>query len=214
MKSFLKDDKGSFTIEASLVFPALLVFTLLGVFFCIIIFQIGSANYTAQKAAAQTAYVWNNSNKDLTTGEFGKKYYGGLDKGGDGLYWRLVDNRILQIFGIDGGFPGESLSGKKTGKAENAFKGSVDVDITFNNNIAFSYVEAKAKSALYIPSFVKSILGSDNVEATSTHIVTESPELIRNFNFAKYAWTKSGVGQLLSGAMSSISGFFGGNPAP
>ncbi|GAA0427905.1 hypothetical protein GCM10008934_17040 [Virgibacillus salarius] len=53
-------------------------------FFCIVIFQIGIANYVAQKATAQVAYTWNDSNKDLTTGEFGEKQYTGLD--GDGLY--------------------------------------------------------------------------------------------------------------------------------
>ncbi|WP_188453569.1 TadE/TadG family type IV pilus assembly protein [Virgibacillus oceani] len=215
MKSFFKDERGSFTIEASLVFPSLLLFTLLGVFFCIIIFQIGSANYAAQKAASQTAYVWNNSHKDLTTGAFDKNYYAGLDKGGDGLYWRIFDDGILQIFGINGGFPGEGVKGRKLEKANNEFgEGAISVKLSYRNNIAFSYVEAEAESSLYIPSFVKNILGRDNVVATSTHLVTESPELIRNFNFAKYVWTKSGIGGMLSGAMNSITQFFGGTPAP
>ncbi|ASK62847.1 hypothetical protein CFK37_12160 [Virgibacillus phasianinus] len=209
MKSFCKDDRGSFTIEASFVFPSLLLFTLLGVFFCIIIFQIGTANYVAQKAAAQTAYVWDNSNKDLETGEFAKKYYAGLDTGGDGLYWRITDNGILGIFGISGGlFPGKSLSGEKIENAEAAYNGSISVELTYNNKLVYSEVEAEASSSLYIPAFVTKLLGSNVVKAKSTHVVTETPELIRTFNFAKYMWTRFGAGGPASGL--SIGSFFGG----
>lgn len=212
MKSFLKDDRGSFTIEASFVFPSLLIFTLLGVFFCIIIFQLGTANYVAQKAAAQTAYTWNNSHKDLVTGEFGKEYYSGLDTGGDGLYWRLTDNNILSIFGIGGSFSGEgeSLTGKKTGKAEDKYNGSITVDVSYKNKLIYSEVEATAESALYLPSFMISMIGSGTVKATSTHVVTDTPELVRTFNFTKYIWNEFGLGGKASDASESIKKFFGG----
>lgn len=210
MKSFLKDDRGSFTIESSFVFPSLLIFTLLGVFFCIVVFQIGTANYVAQKAAAQTAFVWNNSHKDIVTGEFGKQYYSGLDTGGDGLYWRLTDNNILSIFGIAGSFSGQgkNLTDIKTGKAKD--KGAITVEVSYNNKLIYSEVEATAESSLYIPSFVVSVLGSNTVKATSTHVVTDTPELVRTFNFTKYIWNEFGLGGKATDASESIKNFFGG----
>lgn len=212
MKSFLKDDRGSFTIEASFVFPSLLIFTLLGVFFCIVVFQIGTANYVAQKAAAQTAFVWNNSHKDIVTGEFGKQYYSGLDTGGDGLYWRLTDNNILSIFNIAGSFSiagdKKDLTDIKTGKAKD--KGAITVEVSYNNKLIYSEVKATAESSLYIPSFVVSVLGSDTVQATSTHVVTDTPELVRTFNFTKYIWSEFGLGGKATDASESIKKFFGG----
>lgn len=195
MNSFIRNEKGSFTIEATLVFPSLMFFTIIGVFCCIIFFQMGAASYVAQKAAAQTAYVWDNSHKDLQTGAFSKQYYAGFGEG-DGLYWRLFGNNVLGIFGVsDGVFPGgNSLPSRKLSKAENFYDGSINLNLSYDNKLIYSEVEATAKSTLYVPSFVTNLLGSDMVSAKSSHVVTETPELIRTFNFAKYMWTRFGAG--------------------
>src|SRR5699024_7725451 len=141
MKPFLKQERGSFTFEATLVFPAFLMFVLAGVFFCIVIFQMGTAHYTAQKAASQVAYTWNNSQKDLETGEFEKHLYPGLgDSAGDGLYWRIFDNGILGMFGLDGVFSpnDDGAYYKKLTKAELEYNNSLTVDVDYNNYIIYS----------------------------------------------------------------------------
>lgn len=204
----MKEERGSFTIEATLVFPALLLFTLVCVFFCIIIFQLGTANYIAQKAAAQTAFTWNNSQKDQITGEFDKSTYPGLSNSTDGLYWRVTDDGIMGIFGLDNIF--ESQGGPKQTKisrAENAYPYNVKVE--YRNIIIYSEVNTTVESTLFIPSFVESLLGGSTLTAKASRVVTDSPELIRNFNFAKYVWKETGLGGALTKLISSVGKFFG-----
>lgn len=207
MKSFIKDNKGSFTIEATLVFPFFLIFVLMLVFVCIIIFQFGTAHYVAQKAASQVAYTWNNSHKDLTTGELSKANYHGFNKG-DGLYWRITDDGVLQIFGLNG-FPGSSVMSNKIEKGESKYNGSIKVELEYHNSIIHSEVEAIATSTLYLPSFMVDIFGNE-VKAGSTRVVSDSPELIRTFNFTKYMVNEFGLNKKVQSAIDSIKGFFGG----
>lgn len=209
MKPFIKDERGIFTVEATLVFPALLLFILAGVFFCIVIFQMGTANYMAQKASSNVAYTWNNSFKDLTTGEFGETRYTGLD--GDPLYWRITDDGVLEMFGLEGLFRSSgTIKTNKLRAGMSEFSGAIEVDLDYNNNIVYSEVKATATSNLFMPSFLKNILGRDQLEATSTRVVTDTPELIRTFNFSKYIWMESGLGNVFNGIKDSITKFFGG----
>lgn len=210
MHSFLKDDRGSFTLEASLVFPGFLMFTLICVFFCIVIFQIGTANFAAQKAASELAYIWNNSHKDLETGKFGKANYTGLPAG-DGLYWRITDSGVLKIFGLNG-FPGSSsYEGDKKDKVATEYNGAIKIDpgdIQYESILINSEVRVKAKSSLYVPGFISKLVGSE-VVGTSSRTVTDTPELIRTFNFSKYLWSEFGFDKKVSRAIESIKGFFG-----
>ncbi|PAV28968.1 hypothetical protein CIL05_13385 [Virgibacillus profundi] len=209
MKPFMKGERGSFTIESTLVFPALLLFTLAGVFFCIVIFQMGTANYVAQKASSQVAYTWNNSYKDLTTGEFGETRYTGVD--GDPLYWRITDDGVLEMFGIEGLFQTRAnLKQNKLRTGATSYSGAIDVELEYKNYIVYSEVQATATTNLFMPSFLKSILGRDQLDATSTRVVSDTPELIRTFNFSKYIWMESGLGNVVGGIKDSINKFFGG----
>ncbi|QGS68926.1 hypothetical protein CV093_12355 [Oceanobacillus sp. 143] len=94
----MKDDDGAFTIEASLVFPILLMLTLSFILFAIVIYQQSVLHYSANTVAERVAFVWDNSDKDIDTGAFDK--YTTFD-GGDGLYWRLTNDQYLSQFGID-----------------------------------------------------------------------------------------------------------------
>ncbi|TFJ91202.1 TadE family protein [Lentibacillus salicampi] len=214
MKPFLKEDRGSFTFEATLVFPAFLIFVLAGVFFCIVIFQMGTAHYVAQKAASEVAYTWNNSHKDLETGEFDKQYYTGLgNDGDDGLYWRIFDNGVLQTFGLEGVFNArnEGVKFEKIRNARYKYNNPLEVNVEYNNSIIYSEVEVTAESELYLPSFLKNMLGngSNSLEATSSRVVTETPELIRTFNFSKYLWKATGLQDATNDIINSTKEFFG-----
>lgn len=96
INAFFKDDKGSFTIEASLIFPMLLIITLSLIFFSLVIYYKSVLQYDANRIADQVAFSWNNSSKDLQTGEF-NTYTTDLN---DGLYWRLTGNNFLSQFGL------------------------------------------------------------------------------------------------------------------
>ncbi|MFA1819792.1 TadE/TadG family type IV pilus assembly protein [Virgibacillus oceani] len=213
MKPFLKEERGSFTFEATLVFPGFLLFVLAGVFFCIVVFQMGTAHYVAQNAASHVAYSWNNSNKDLETGEFDNQSYTGLE-GGDGLYWRIFDNNILGMFGLEGVFAPEEGGGLVTEKkmlAQNKFSNPIDVTVEYSNYIIYGEVEVTAESELYMPTFLKNMLDSSNnsLAATSNRVVTETPELIRTFNFANYLWKAVGLQDATENILNSVREFFG-----
>lgn len=212
MGKFVKDDRGSVTIESSLVFPALLIFTLIGVFFCIIVFQMGAASYSAHLAATNVAYVWNNSTKDIETGEFDKSSYPGLPENDtDGLYWRIAEFNFLSFFNLDGFQSGGNVN-KKLKKASFYSNGIVSIkEPKYESHILDGKVTVTAESTLFIPAFMKKLLSDGSVKVTSSHVVTETPELIRTHNFAKYLWSEFGVGESLGKATDSISKFFGGS---
>lgn len=207
MKKFMKQEEGSFTLEASLVFPSLLIFTLICVFLSIIVFQKGTAMYSAHKAATNLAYTWNNSFKDVETGAFDASKYPGLT-GADSLYWRIADNNILDVFGLSG-FGGQNLVRDKLDKIS-GYNGSITLKPKYNNTLLiYSEVEVEATTNLYIPSFMKTVLGSD-IQATVAHPVTETTELIRTHNFAKYLWSAFQKDGDMTKAIGSIKKFFGG----
>lgn len=206
MKKWLKEEHGSFSLEASLVFPAFLIFTLIGVFFCIIIFQMGSASFNAHRASTHLAYVWDNSTKDITTGEFDKTQLTGLPDSDDGLYWRTSEFDFLSIIGLNDFGSGGNISDKLY-KVDD-LDSNVILDAEYKSNILDGEVKVTASSPLYIPTFMKNVIGEE-IEVTSTHTVTESPELIRTHNFTKYLWKQFGFDKELSKAKKSIKKFFG-----
>ncbi|WP_368652978.1 TadE/TadG family type IV pilus assembly protein [Ornithinibacillus sp. 4-3] len=210
MKIFLKDERGSFTIESSLVFPSLLIFTLIGVFFCIILFQTGTASYSAHRASTNLAYVWNNSQKDIVTGEFGKSTYTGLPGNqSDGLYWRVQEFDLLSLFNLND-FQSTGNTGGKLRRVTKFNNGTVTLKSEYKSNILDGEVKVTATSNLYIPSFMKSVV-SDSITVSSTHTVTETPELIRTHNFSKYLWSEFGLDDVMGKAKESIKNFFGGS---
>lgn len=92
---------GSFTIEASLLFPMLLIMTIALIFFCLIVFEKVVLHQRAQIIANRAAYVWDNSSKNITTGAFNK--YTSDPDSTDGLYWRLFGNQIFSRFHLNFG---------------------------------------------------------------------------------------------------------------
>ncbi|MBP1968642.1 hypothetical protein J2Z83_000734 [Virgibacillus natechei] len=148
----------------------------------------------------------------METGEFDKQYYTGLGEGGEaGLYWRIFDNGVLGMFGLEGVFKAEDqrLTERKVNKARLKYNNPLEVNVKYNNSIIYSEVEVTAESELYMPSFLKDMLGSSNsLQATSSRVVTESPELIRTFNFGKYLWKAIGLQDATEDITNSIDEFF------
>lgn len=189
MKKLKSNEKGSFTIEASLVFP-IIFFIVLGVLYLSIYIYENVQLYSyANKAANRISYVWTNSHMDIATGE--------LDSPGasDGLYWRLTDDQLLgQLVGLGGENAaiqlGESHSGgnlvanklsKITGAA---LEDSVSGKIYYKNNIAEKKVYVELNKTLPFPNFVAKLLNSEvKVKASAT--ITDPVEFIRTIELIK-----------------------------
>lgn len=94
--SRLKKEEGSFTIEASLVFPIVLFILVLLLFFSMYMYQKTFLNQHAYAASERAAYSWDNSHKQAMTGEVEAGEH-------DNLNWRLTDDRLLgALFGWAG----------------------------------------------------------------------------------------------------------------
>ena len=89
-RNMRRHEHGSFTIEASLVFPIIFILMLIFLFFSIVVYQRVTIYYVASQAAERVAFTWNNSYKDPITGDF-------LSGNNDGLYWRLTNDNILDV---------------------------------------------------------------------------------------------------------------------
>ncbi len=92
----LKDERGSFTIEASLLLPIVMFITMLLLFFCLYSYQQSMLLQVASASTERAAYNWDNSHKEVSgsfvTGEF------------DSLYWRIGEDALLSsLFGGVGG---------------------------------------------------------------------------------------------------------------
>ncbi|RXZ84748.1 pilus assembly protein [Paenibacillaceae bacterium] len=89
-----KREEGSFTLESSLVFPLLFAGTLAMIFMAMYVYQQVTLYHIASTTAERTAFAWDNSYRDGTSGQASPGKY-------DGLYWRMKDDEMLEsLFGI------------------------------------------------------------------------------------------------------------------
>ncbi|MFD1909240.1 TadE/TadG family type IV pilus assembly protein [Paenibacillus rhizoplanae] len=88
----LREDEGSFTIEASLLLPILMGITMVLLFFSLYSYQKSMLLQIASATAERAAYNWENSNRAVS-GEF---QTGNVDP----LYWRIGEDGLLaSLFG-------------------------------------------------------------------------------------------------------------------
>ncbi|MEK3908757.1 MULTISPECIES: TadE/TadG family type IV pilus assembly protein [Oceanobacillus] len=196
LKRIKKDEHGAFTIEASVIFPILLLLTLSFIFFALVIYQQSVLHYSANTVAERLAFVWDNSDKDIDTGEFDKYT---TFPGGDGLYWRLTSDQYLSQFGIDifskgnatvqiGSGGGGSLPQQKLGRATtDILPPGATGEVQYNNGLAGSEIVVKLRSPLNLPSSLSSLFGINEIEAEASHVVTEPTEFIRTTDLVMYA---------------------------
>ena len=100
---FTRNEQGTFTLEASLVFPAILFCTVTLLFVGMYAYQHVYMGQLARSAAEKLAFAWNNSHKDVTTGSFNPQET-------DSLYWRLTQDNVSDLFGLLSGSGGASVS--------------------------------------------------------------------------------------------------------
>ncbi len=186
VKAFLKSDKGNFTIEASMIFPMLLLITLSLVFFSLVIYYKSILQFDANRIADQVAYSWSNSSKDIKTGAF-NTYTTDLD---DGLYWRLTANNFLENFGLKP-FGDDGLVEKKKHKELiEKIPGPITGKVEYKNGLLGNKVIVTLEQPLYLPASVKKLFGLDLMEAKATRSVTEPVEFIRNTDFVVYFYNE------------------------
>lgn len=179
---FGKSEQGSFTLEASLVFPIILFCTVTLLFVSLYAYQNVLLQQIARTAAERLAFTWDNSHKDVMTGNF---HPGETD----GLYYRLTQNDAGDLFGklMSGGgtkitLPSDnagSLIERKLAKSSILLPAGVSGTAAFKNYILDAQVEVRLKKPFQLsPIRVKWFNANDVNRGAVSHVV-EPVELIR-----------------------------------
>ncbi|MBT2292344.1 pilus assembly protein [Paenibacillus albidus] len=202
----LREDQGSFTIEASLLLPVIMFITMLLLFFCLYSYQKSMLLQVASAAAERTAYNWDNSSKTVN-GSFTAGQY-------DSLYWRIGEDALLaSLFGsgTEGGtqveLPGESadtdpLPVQKLKKGAGMVPAYMPGEVRYAYNLTGRKVSAELKRLLQLPVLdgILTDRGQPVVQAQS--VIAEPVEFIRTIDLMRYygAKFKGGSEALASGA--------------
>ncbi|MCY9664257.1 pilus assembly protein [Paenibacillus alginolyticus] len=182
LRSLRVNEDGSFTLEASLVFPLILFCTVTLLFVGMYAYQNVFVQQLARTTAERLAFTWNNSHKDLVTGNFNPSET-------DGLYWRLTRDGVSDLFGMLSGsgttevlIPSGSTSGHVESKLANSsalLPQGVTGTAKYANYLFDHQVEVKLKKSFLMPAQLKRWLGSEQTTGKAVSHVVESVELIR-----------------------------------
>lgn len=183
----LTNESGSFTIEATLVYPVVFLTTIALLFFSLWTYERVALQQMSALAADRAAYNWDNSYKDPITGAFNMNE-------NDGLYWRVGNDRISDIFGslindspITFHFPEVGHTALNSGPERKlqqvtaSFPNGIAGRLTYRNHLADREVTVQLSSVKTPLNFLESMLGNNkNLAAESSAHVTEPVEFIRN----------------------------------
>ncbi len=204
-----KGEQGSFTVEASLVFPAVLTVTLCFIFVSLYVYQNAVLYHIASVMAERSAFTWDNSKKDALTGAFHPTER-------DSLYWRLTDDRSaeVQLIGDSstgnpsgeqhipaGHSPGEqhnpadnspgeqnnpsALPEKKLLKAAQFLADGTRGELGFTNRLLVREITVRLRHPFHFPSAISEWFGADTVFTQAKAAVVEPVELIRAVDLAR-----------------------------
>lgn len=187
LRSLLREAKGSFTIESSLIVPIIFIITLVLIFGSLFFYQKAGLYYIASTVADRTAYVWDNSYKDARTGEFelGQN---------DGLYWRLSHDSVSDMFGFivqndpsTFKFPEQNteigLSGplKKLQNGAKQLTEGLTGTLTYTHHLLDRRVKVELQSWFHLPLFAEAYL-PDIIHAEASSGIVEPVEFIRSID--------------------------------
>lgn len=196
MSKFNREEKGSFTIETTLIFPTIFIITIIIIFLSIVIYEKVVVYQKAYVVAERIAFTWDNSKKEIKNGSFAENEYTSMS-GMDGLYWRTNQigiGFIEDVFGTGPtGVRGTKLE-RAQEEAERVISGSVkDIQVTdvagFNQK-----VEVTMEVRLKAPNFLNIVLAGD-FEVTASASIKDPVETVRLTEFIFY------IGEKIKGYM-------------
>lgn len=191
----LKDDRGSFTIEASLLLPIVMFITMLLLFFCLYSYQQSMLLQVASASTERAAYNWDNSHK-VVPGSFVNGEY-------DSLYWRIGEDALLSsLFGGEGGsgsvtidLPGgasdvKGLPATKLANASSMIPDNMPGEMNYTYNLTGRKVSTELKRMLNLPVLDEVLSDEAQPIVRTQSIVTEPVEFIRTVDLMRYYGAK------------------------
>jgi hypothetical protein len=191
-----KDSSGTISLEASLVFPWILLLTFLLLLFSLLVSQGSLQYYSSSILAERTAFAWSNSSKDMKTGAYPPNSY-------DGVYWRLQDDGLVRgLFGQGSGerelsvnIPSEVESEedvgssptnklRRSGNGLSSLHRSESIVMSYRNIGVRREVTANQTST-WIPEPLVWMRGEEKQAAEVSALVVEPVESIRTFDLVR-----------------------------
>jgi hypothetical protein len=190
-----RNGRGSFTIEASLVYPLIILCTVMMIAFSLYVYQKVQAVYFASITAERLADNWDNSHKDPITGQFPVN-------SNDGLYWRISDDEVFSLFGISRNdsavqiqlplsklgskaLSSSGLSFRKLYKAAETVPSGYSGSITYTNRLIERKVTVRLVSALKIPAVFRQVFGEGTIVGEAASFISEPVEFIRGIELVR-----------------------------
>ncbi|CAM3524207.1 TadE/TadG family type IV pilus assembly protein [Marinicrinis lubricantis] len=185
MRQWMKDDRGSFTLEASIVIPILIltVFALLAL--TETVYEKIGLEKALHQQVERSAYTWNNSSKQIETGAFDIE-------ANDGLYWRWTGNDIFaSLFGASDystlTFPedltGQDLVSMKLQRSVEGFRSDVTGTFEFQNYMLLQSVTGSGEFVYDSP--LLQIVDPPLLQAESVSYIVDPVELNRTVDFLR-----------------------------
>ncbi len=192
-------EKGSITVEASIVVTTIIIIIFAIIYGCIVVFHYALLNSTVTKAAQFGALAWVDSRADIESGKIN------FETEKDPLYARIFHDGNMSYSEVIEEFTADhettktdNISQKKINSIrqlvlDSISKGilkptSTKLEINFTNSFVNRKLEVQITQDIQIPlGFLKKLFsGSDTVSMTAkgVAIVSEPAEYIRNIDLA------------------------------
>ncbi|MBP2114136.1 TadE/TadG family type IV pilus assembly protein [Paenibacillus silagei] len=191
----LREDEGSFTIEASLLLPMLMGITMVLLFFSLYSYQKSMLLQIASATAERAAYNWENSNRTVS-GEF---QTGNVDP----LYWRIDEDGLLaSLFGsgAENGstaitLPGNAEEGGplpvvKLRRASQMVPAGLKGEMSYVYGLTGRRISTELKKVLHLPVLDNLLADRAAPEVYARSYVTEPVEFIRTVDLMRYYGSK------------------------
>ncbi|NBI27862.1 TadE/TadG family type IV pilus assembly protein [Chengkuizengella marina] len=184
----MKDRRGNFTIESTLVLPIIFIVTLSTLFLSLFIYQKVILYSISSLTAERISFNWDNSFKDPITGRVSSETL-------DDLYWRAFQDSISQIFlfgsnerevvlelPIQNNANGSSSVLKKMQNSAHLLSDSFIGKIVYSNHLVSRKVSVELNRFIQIPKVMKM---NNHVYSYVESSITEPVEFIRNIDLLR-----------------------------
>lgn len=194
----IQNARGSFTLEASLVFPIIIIAILLLLFFCLYLYQNAILAHTAAIAADRISYVWDNSFRDPRTGAANSS-------SADSLYWRLTSDTMLQsIFRLENNEVASTLqlpitqdevSSKESLPIQKLKRVAAQIptgfrgETSYRNKLLIRRIDVFLQRLVHLTPLEK-IIGDSSQSSSAVSYIVEPVEFIRIVELGRYYGAK------------------------
>ncbi|WP_432663224.1 pilus assembly protein [Wukongibacter baidiensis] len=194
----LRNNSGSLTVEASLIFPIIILAIVTVVYICILLYQHAYLNSIANNVAERGAACWSNISKMNENSDIHRLETGELQRSEElldtDLYWRIFRTKekdkieILKRYALDKLKKNNILEGEISEISDNDIENNKDnIDIWLKDYIVYKELNVVISNSYKIPLGdnlkIFGLGDTYNISVHSKAVINDPMEFIRNTDF-------------------------------